>query len=66
MRQGKISELIHNSANHPDLDEFSVEVHFRDIIDLVSVAISGLEIIVYDPCSLGPMRSNWFPTLSWS
>jgi structural maintenance of chromosome 4 len=37
MRQGKISELIHNSANYPDLDECSVEVHFRDIIDLVSI-----------------------------
>jgi len=36
MRQGKLSELIHNSANHPDLDDCSVEVHFRDIIDLVS------------------------------
>ena len=35
MRQGKLSELIHNSANYPDLDECSVEVHFRDIIDLV-------------------------------
>ncbi|KDR85857.1 hypothetical protein GALMADRAFT_109359 [Galerina marginata CBS 339.88] len=34
MRQGKISELIHNSANFPDLDECSVEVHFREIIDL--------------------------------
>ncbi|KAF8167274.1 RecF/RecN/SMC [Crassisporium funariophilum] len=34
MRQGKISELIHNSANYPDLDECSVEVHFREIIDL--------------------------------
>lgn len=35
MRQGKLSELIHNSARYPDLDECSVEVHFRDIIDLV-------------------------------
>lgn len=34
MRQGKLSELIHNSARYPDLDECSVEVHFRDIIDL--------------------------------
>ncbi|KIP03912.1 hypothetical protein PHLGIDRAFT_31603 [Phlebiopsis gigantea 11061_1 CR5-6] len=34
MRQGKLSELIHNSARHPDLDECSVEVHFRDIVDL--------------------------------
>jgi structural maintenance of chromosome 4 len=35
LRQGKISELIHNSANFPDLNECSVEVHFREIIDLV-------------------------------
>jgi len=35
MRQGKLSELIHNSAQHPDLQECSVEVHFREIIDLV-------------------------------
>ncbi|KAF8274355.1 RecF/RecN/SMC [Lactarius quietus] len=34
MRQGKLSELIHNSAQHPDLPECSVEVHFREIIDL--------------------------------
>ncbi|CDO73402.1 hypothetical protein BN946_scf185013.g36 [Trametes cinnabarina] len=34
MRQGKLSELIHNSAAYPDLTECSVEVHFREIIDL--------------------------------
>ncbi|KAG1738160.1 RecF/RecN/SMC, partial [Suillus paluster] len=35
MRQGELSELINiqNSARHPDLDECSVEVHFREIID---------------------------------
>ena len=33
--QGKLSELIHNSALYPDLDECSVEVHFREILDLV-------------------------------
>jgi structural maintenance of chromosome 4 len=37
MRQGKLSELIHNSAMYPDLDECSVEVHFREIVDLVSI-----------------------------
>jgi structural maintenance of chromosome 4 len=40
MRQGKISALIHNSAAHPNLEYCEVEVHFREIIDLVS-AISG-------------------------
>ncbi|XP_006453917.1 hypothetical protein AGABI2DRAFT_181926 [Agaricus bisporus var. bisporus H97] len=34
MRQAKVSELIHNSAAFPNLDECSVEVHFREIIDL--------------------------------
>ncbi len=35
MRQGELSELIHNSSNLLELDECSVEVHFREIIDLV-------------------------------
>lgn len=33
MRQGKLSELIHNSAKHPDLLTCSVEIHFQEIID---------------------------------
>jgi len=35
MRQGKISALIHNSANHMDLQFCEVEVHFQEVIDLV-------------------------------
>ncbi|OJJ48685.1 hypothetical protein ASPZODRAFT_130794 [Penicilliopsis zonata CBS 506.65] len=34
MRQGKISALIHNSANHPDLPFCEVEVHFQEVLDL--------------------------------
>ncbi|KAK5061189.1 hypothetical protein LTR84_007731 [Exophiala bonariae] len=34
MRQGKISALIHNSAQYPNLDFCEVEVHFQEIIDL--------------------------------
>lgn len=34
MRQGKISALIHNSANFLDLNYCEVEVHFEEIIDL--------------------------------
>lgn len=34
MRQAKLSELIHNSDAYLDLDYCSVEVHFREIIDL--------------------------------
>ncbi|KAL7322745.1 Structural maintenance of chromosomes protein 4 [Mucor circinelloides] len=33
MRQGKLSELIHNSAKHPDCKQCSVEIHFQEIID---------------------------------
>lgn len=34
MRQGKISALIHNSAQHQDLDFCEVEVHFQEVVDL--------------------------------
>lgn len=34
MRQGKISALIHNSAQHPDLAFCEVEVHFEQVLDL--------------------------------
>ncbi|KAL8684031.1 MAG: hypothetical protein Q9186_000061 [Xanthomendoza sp. 1 TL-2023] len=34
MRQGKISALIHNSANFPNLDYCEVEVYFQEVMDL--------------------------------
>lgn len=34
MRQGKLSELIHNSAGQLNIPSCTVEVHFRDIYDL--------------------------------
>jgi len=37
MRQGKLSALIHNSAQYPDLDHCEVAVHFREVMDLVSL-----------------------------
>ncbi|KAK8148974.1 hypothetical protein G3M48_008562 [Beauveria asiatica] len=33
MRQGKISALIHNSAQYPDLDHCEVAVHFQEVMD---------------------------------
>lgn len=33
MRQGKISALIHNSAQYPNLDHCEVSVHFREVMD---------------------------------
>lgn len=35
MRLNKVSELIHNSTNHQNLDCASVTVYFQEIIDLV-------------------------------
>lgn len=35
LRQGNVSELIHNSSNHPDLEEATVYVHFQEILDTV-------------------------------
>lgn len=40
MRQGKLSELIHNSAGKEGLETCSVEVWFREIVDLVSLTVS--------------------------
>ncbi|WEW60129.1 Structural maintenance of chromosomes protein 4 [Emydomyces testavorans] len=42
MRQGKISALIHNSANFPNLSFCEVEVHFQEVLDLPGV---GVEVI---------------------
>ncbi|KAL9945757.1 hypothetical protein D7B24_008126 [Verticillium nonalfalfae] len=33
MRQGKLSALIHNSAQYPNLDHCEVSVHFKEVID---------------------------------
>ncbi|POS78192.1 structural maintenance of chromosomes protein 4 [Diaporthe helianthi] len=33
MRQGKLSALIHNSADHPNLDFCEVAVHFQEVMD---------------------------------
>lgn len=40
MRQGKLSALIHNSAQHPNLDHCEVAVHFQEVMDFVSQHVS--------------------------
>lgn len=37
LRLNKVSELIHNSTHHRDLEIAKVSVFFQEIIDLVSV-----------------------------
>ncbi|CCF51841.1 hypothetical protein NDA10_005675 [Ustilago hordei] len=49
MRQGKLSELIHNSAGMENLPHCSVEVWFREIIDLPADAfkvVPGSKLVV--------------------
>ncbi|OAA70760.1 nuclear condensin complex subunit Smc4 [Akanthomyces lecanii RCEF 1005] len=49
MRQGKISALIHNSAQYPDLDHCEVAVHFQEVMDQPGgghVVIPDSELII--------------------
>ncbi|KAG0252496.1 hypothetical protein BG011_006944 [Mortierella polycephala] len=50
MRQGKLSELIHNSTGAENLDNCSVEIHFCEILDLPGPdnfeRISGSTLVV--------------------
>ena len=36
LRLSKVSELIHNSTHHRNLEQARVSVHFQEIVDLVS------------------------------
>ncbi|KAJ5885233.1 Structural maintenance of chromosomes protein [Penicillium taxi] len=49
MRQGKISALIHKSAQYPDLPFCEVQVHFEQVLDLPGgghEVISGSQLII--------------------
>ncbi|QCD92601.1 structural maintenance of chromosomes protein 4 [Vigna unguiculata] len=49
MRLNKVSELIHNSTNHQNLDSAGVSVHFQEIIDLEDgtyEAVSGSDFVI--------------------
>lgn len=39
MRQGKVSALIHNSAQYPNLEYCEVAVHFQEVLDQVSTSM---------------------------
>ncbi|KAL6610433.1 hypothetical protein ACP70R_040402 [Stipagrostis hirtigluma subsp. patula] len=49
MRLNKVSELIHNSSNHQNLDSAAVSVHFQEIIDLDDgnyLAVEGSDFVI--------------------
>ncbi|EGR45216.1 uncharacterized protein TRIREDRAFT_68875, partial [Trichoderma reesei QM6a] len=45
MRQGKISALIHNSAQYPNLEFCEVAVHFQEVLDQASTPGGGHTVI---------------------
>ncbi|XP_074578322.1 structural maintenance of chromosomes protein 4 isoform X2 [Curcuma longa] len=49
MRLNKVSELIHNSSNHQNLESAGVSVHFQEIIDLddgTYEAVAGSDFVI--------------------
>ncbi|CAB4275028.1 unnamed protein product [Prunus armeniaca] len=49
MRLNKVSELIHNSTNHQNLDSAGVSVHFQEIFDLddgTFEAVPGSDFVI--------------------
>ncbi|KAL4010601.1 hypothetical protein IC575_030103 [Cucumis melo] len=49
MRLNKVSELIHNSTNHQNLESASVSVHFQEIVDLddgAYEAVPGSDFVI--------------------
>lgn len=43
MRQGKLSALIHNSVEYPNLDSCEVAVHFHEVMDQVRLPLDLLQ-----------------------
>ena len=66
MRQGKLSELIHNSAGKEGIESCSVEVWFREIVDLVRQLRSSMRPTADKCCSPESTISSWFQTHNWS
>lgn len=59
MRLNKVSELIHNSTNHQNLDSAGVSVHFQEIVDLVGKFNLSYMGDVGSNCSA--FSFDWFP-----
>ncbi|KAH6847352.1 hypothetical protein B0I37DRAFT_391299 [Chaetomium sp. MPI-CAGE-AT-0009] len=55
MRQGKISALIHNSAQYPNLSHCEVAVHFHEVMDLPE---GGCEAFKNNSSQLGGEAAN--------
>lgn len=45
IRTKKVSQLIHNSENHQNVQSCTVAVHFQKIIDLVSAVLTDVLLL---------------------
>lgn len=59
MRLNKVSELIHNSTNHQNLESAGVSVHFQEIVDLVGKFNFSYMGYVANNCFAFPF--DWLP-----
>ena len=50
MRLNKVSELIHISTNHQNLDSAGVSVQFEEIIDKVTLFIVWRDLVMSYMC----------------
>ena len=51
LRLSKVSELIHNSSNHHNLESARVSVHFTEIIDTVCRKHTSRAITCSNACA---------------
>ena len=56
LRLNKVSELIHNSTHHRDLEQAKVSVYFQEIVDLVREAV--LICVLISGCCLFPHSTS--------
>jgi len=63
MRQGKISALIHNSAQYPDLDHCEVAVHFQEVMDVVRTTNHGCYVTRTLTVTTARRRPSSYPQL---
>lgn len=58
MRQGKLSALIHSSAQYPNLDHCEVAVHFHEVLDQVCSFALG-EPLPTTSLTFPPLARRW-------
>lgn len=64
MRQGKLSALIHNSAQYPNLDHCEVAVHFHEVLDQVRLFTLTIHFLILTFIISPEVDTKSYPILS--